>query len=212
MISLLLSRLARPRRAALFLGCTTGLSILLAGVLVVQIALDAVPDDSKRLMAAPTAIFMHALAGTLFGITGPLQFIGALQNRWGRQHRVAGRVFVLAGVVIGVSGLTLLARVDSAYTPVVDVARGLAGVALLAMLAWGLHAVRHRKMALHRACMIRAYAIGIGSSTIGVIFIPVYVVTGVPPRGLGADVVLVGWWMLNIMAAELVIRRRALRS
>jgi uncharacterized membrane protein len=211
MISSLLNSLARPNRVALLLGCATGLPVIMAGVLTVQIAVGAVPEDSMRLMKAPAAIFLHALAGVLFGITGPLQFTRALQKHFGRLHRLAGRVFVLAGVVIGVSGLTLLAQVDSASTPVLAVARGLAGVALLGMLARGVHAIRHRHLVVHRACMIRAYAVGMGSGTIGLIFVPVYAVTGAAPRGLGADAVVVGWWLLNVIAAEVVIRRREVR-
>lgn len=201
------SHLAQPKRVAVVLGCATGLSVILAGVLTVQIACGAVPEDSMRLMAAPAALFLHALAGMLFGITGPLQFVQALQWRLGRLHRLAGRVFVLAGAIIGVSGLALLAQVDSASTPVLDVARGLAAVALLGALARGMHAIAQRNLPVHRAWMIRSYAIGMGSGTIGLIFVPIYAVTGVPPRGLAADVIVVGWWLLNVITAEVVIRR-----
>lgn len=207
MTSRLLHTLARPLRLGLLLGCATAIPILLAGLLSLQICLGTVPVDSQRLLVAPVALFMHALAGMLFGITGFLQFIRAVRSRLGHQHRMLGRVFVVTGTVVGLSGLTLLLRVKSDSTAVLDVARYLAGAALLAMLARGMQAIRQQNLRRHRACMIRAYAIGMGSGTVALAFLPIYAVTGEPPRGLGADLVVVICWILTLIVAELVIRR-----
>lgn len=207
MTSRLLHMLTRPLRLGLLLGCATAIPILLAGLLSLQISLGTVPADSQRLLIAPAALFMHALAGMLFGITGLLQFIHAVSSRFGRQHRMLGRVFVATGTVVGISSLTLLFRVKSESTAVLDVARYFAGAALLTMLARGMQALRQQNLRRHRACMIRAYAIGMGSGTVALAFLPIYAVTGVPPRGLGADLVVVICWILTLIVAELVIRR-----
>ena len=52
-------------------------------------------------------------------------------QRQARSARVTGRVFVVSGATLGLSGLSLLAQVTSVRTPVADVARGLFGLALL---------------------------------------------------------------------------------
>jgi uncharacterized membrane protein len=208
MTSLPWRALARPIPLALLLGFATAIPVMTAGVLSLQVPLGAVPADSLRLMVAPAALFVHALAGFTFGLMGPLQFTRALRGRFDRVHRASGRAFVVAGVGLGLSGLVLLARVESLSTAVLDTARGLAGAALLVALALGLHAIRSRDLIRHRAWMIRAYAIGMGSGTVALVFFPIYLVTGAPPRGLSADLVVTGWWACNVLLAEVIVRQR----
>ncbi len=198
--------LARPVPLAVLLGLATAIPVLSALVLTAQVLGRAVPADSLRLMVAPTALCLHALCGATFGLTGPLQFVRAARGRFQRLHRVAGRAFVAAGLGLGLSGLALLVRVESASTALLDVARGLAGVALLVALARAWQAVRSREFVRHRAWMIRAYAIGMGSGTLAPVFFPLYLLTGSPPRGLSADIVVTGWWACNLVLAEVIVR------
>jgi uncharacterized membrane protein len=207
MPTLPLRALARPIPLALLLGFATAIPVLMAAVLSLQVPLGAVPADSLRLMVAPAALFLHALAGFTFGLMGPLQFTRALRGRFDRLHRAAGRAFVVAGAGLGLSALVLLARVESVSTALLDTARGLAGAALLVALALGMHAIRSRDLVRHRAWMIRAYAIGMGSGTVALVFFPIYLVTGEPPIGLSADLVVTGWWVFNVLIAELIIRQ-----
>ena len=195
--------LARPIPLALALAVATAIPILAAAVGAVQIPLGAVPPDSQRLLVAPVSFFLHALAGVLFGVTGPMQFVRSLRHRFGRLHRATGLVFVAAGMLLGASGLSLLAQVPAVATPPLEVMRALTGAALVGALALGLTA---RDRSDHRAWMIRAYAIGMGSGTVALVFFPLVVLTGEPPRGLAADLIFVGWWLLNILLAELLIR------
>ncbi len=57
--------------------------------------------------------------------------------------------------------------------------------------------------------MIRAYAIGMGTGTVALVMFPIYLITGAPPSGLAADIVVVGMWLLNIALGEWVVRRMA---
>ncbi|MEZ5706483.1 MAG: DUF2306 domain-containing protein [Burkholderiaceae bacterium] len=180
-----LRALARPIPLALLLGFFTAIPVINGGVLSLQVLFNAVPADSLRLMVAPTALFLHALAGTTFGVTGPLQFTRALRGRYDRLHRVSGRAFVVSGLWLGLSGLMLLVRVESVATAVLDAARGCAGAALLVALAQGMRAIRAHDFVGHRAWMIRAYAIGKGSGTVALVFFPIYLVAGVPWAGPG---------------------------
>jgi uncharacterized membrane protein len=182
---------------------------MMAAVRVVQIPLGALPEDSLRLASSPVAFFLHALAGVLFGVLGPLQFVRALRCRFGALHRLNGRVFVCAGVGLALSGLALLLQVESIATGLLDAARGVFGLALIAVLVLGVAAARAHAMPRHRAWMIRAYAIGMGSGTVAPVMFPVYLINGEPPTGLTTDIAVVGMWLLTIAVGEWVVRRLA---
>ena len=193
----------------LTLAFCTFIPVMMAAVRVVQIPLDALPEDSLRLASNPVAFLLHALAGVLFGVLGPLQFVRALRRRFGTLHRLTGRVFVLAGVGLALSGLALLLQVESIATGLLDAARGVFGLALIAVLVLGVAAARAHAMPRHRAWMIRAYAIGMGSGTVAPVMFPVYLISGEPPTGLTTDIVVVGMWLLTIAMGEWIIRRLA---
>lgn len=203
---------ARPIPLVLFLAFCTFIPVMMALVRTVQIPTVSYPEDSFRLAVAPLAWFLHAMAGAGFGLAGPLQFVFALRRYFGKWHRWTGRVFVLSGSFLGLSGFALLLQVPSQSTAILDVARGVFGFALLFALAQSMVAVFRRDIPRHRAWAIRAYAIGMGSGTIALVFFPIYVITGVPPLGFEADVIYISWWAFNIAAAEVVIRRTARKN
>jgi uncharacterized membrane protein len=200
----------RPIPLLLALAFCTFIPVMMAAVRVVQIPLGALPEDSLRLAAAPVAHFLHSFAGVLFGVLGPLQFFRALRLRFGTVHRLTGRVFVLAGAGLALSGLLMLLRVESIATGLLDAARGVFGLALIAALVQGVAAARARDFLRHRAWMIRAYAIGIGSATIAPVMIPIYLIRGAPPVGLATDIVVVGVWLCTIALGEWVVHRLAI--
>jgi uncharacterized membrane protein len=199
----------RPIALVLALAVCTFVPVMLATSRVVQIPLGALPQDSLRLAPFPVAFFLHSLGGVLFGVLGPLQLVRALRRRFGALHRLAGRVFVLAGMGLGLSGLALLLQVQSITTGLLDTARGVFGLALITALVLGVAAARVRDTLKHRAWMIRAYAIGMGTGPTALVMFPIYLITGVPPLGLAADIVVVGMWLLTIALGEWVVRRLA---
>jgi uncharacterized membrane protein len=200
---------SRPIPLALALAFCTFIPVMTAVVTAVQTPLGALPGDSLRLAAVPVALFLHSLAGVLFGVLGPLQFVRALRRRFGTLHRLAGRVFVLAGAGLALSGLALLLQVQSIATGLLDAARGVFGLALIAVLVLGAAAARAHDMLRHRTWMIRAYAIGRGQGTVALVMFPIYLITAKPPMGLATDIVVVGMWLLNIALGEWVVRRMA---
>jgi len=197
----------RPIPLVLLLTFFSAIPVLNALVNVFQIPSGTYPKDSAHLAVAPISWFAHVLAGVAFGITGPAQFVRALRHRFGVLHRVLGRIFVLSGAIIGLSGLSILAQVTSVRTPLADIARGFFGLALLIALALAMAAIRDRDFLRHRAWVIRAYAVGMGLGTVALVFFPIYIVTGQPPIGLTSDILFVASWVLNIAFAEVVIRR-----
>jgi uncharacterized membrane protein len=201
----------RPIPLVLALAFCTFIPVMNAVVSVVQIPLGALPEDSQRLAAVPVAFFLHSLAGVLFGVLGPLQFVLALRLRFAALHRLTGRVFVLSGMGLGLSGLALLLQVDSLSTRLLDAARGVFGVALMAALVLGVAAARVHNVFRHRAWMIRAYAVGMGTGPVALVLFPMYLINGELIRGLVSDIVVVGMWLVSIALGEWVIHRMATR-
>lgn len=190
---------------ALYFG--TLLTILLALVQVVQIPLGALPEDSERLGAAPVWHFMHVLGGATFGILGPIQFGRALMPRYGHLHRIVGRLFVAAGAMISLSSLGLLWRFPDTYSVAISSGRLLFGIGLGVALAIAMQAIYKRNFTRHRNWMIRAYAIGIGATAVTMVFFPIYLITGEPPKGLAADIAFLGAWTACVVFAEGLVRR-----
>lgn len=201
---------SRPIPLVLALAFCTFIPVMNGAIRVVQIPLGALPEDSLRLAPFPVAFFLHSLAGVLFGVLGPLQFVRALRRRFGTLHRLSGRVFVLAGAGLALSGLGLLLQIESIRTGFLDAARGVFSLALMAALVLGVAAARAHDMLRHRAWMIRAYAIGMGTGTVALVMFPIYLITGEPPTGLASDIVVVGMWLLSIALGEWIVRRLAL--
>jgi uncharacterized membrane protein len=196
---------ARPLPLGLFLGFASFIPVVMAGVRVVQIPQGLVPDDSLRLMAAPVAYWLHALGGAVFGLLGPVQFVRALRARFGAVHRVAGRVFGVAGLVMALSGLAVLAQIEGSSTVLIDLARAVFGLALIGALGLGVRFAVLGNRAAHRDWMIRAYVIGMGGATVGLVMLPIHLLTGEPVTGLVSDLVFIGWWCVTIGLGEGVI-------
>lgn len=201
----------RPLPLVLALALATGIPWVVTAARVVQIPLGAWPEEALRLAAAPVAWFLHSLAGVLFGVLGPLQFVRALRRRFGALHRQAGWAFVVAGAGLALSGLALLLQVDSIASGLLDAARAALGLTLIAALLQAVSAARARDLRRHLAWMIRAYAIGMGTTTVWLVVLPIHLITGERLTGLAADAALVGMWLLSIAVGEWAVRGLASR-
>ncbi len=197
---------ARPLWLVCILLFATFIPIISAGLRMYQIPTGQLPPDAIKFTAVPWSLFLHALGGMLFGLLGPLQFAGALKRRFGRLHRITGRVFVVSGLMLGLSSLRLLLEFPDGSTWVLVTARGVAGLGLVLALILALVAIIKRDVERHRAWMIRAYAIGMGPATISFIQLPIFLITGKPVEGYAADLMFVASWGINLMIAEWVIR------
>lgn len=199
----------RPVGLAIFLLLATAIPIVTASLTMYQIPTGKLQGASTKFEAVPWSLFVHSLGGVLFGLLGPLQFAGVIKRRFGRLHRVTGRVFVAAGLLLALSSLRLLAEFPTPSTWVLTIARLAAGVGLAAAMITALVAVLRRDIPRHRAWMIRAYAVGMGAATISFIMLPIFLITGNAVEGYAADMLFVLSWVINITIAEWVIRRTA---
>src|SRR6266480_2509726 len=55
----------------------------------------------------PILTLVHIAPGLLFMMLGPLQFSSTIRARHLRWHRWSGRIFVICGLVIGISALVM---------------------------------------------------------------------------------------------------------
>ena len=65
---------------------------------------DAMPAN-PRFAPMPLPVVLHIVSAILFAILGPLQFVAGFRRRWPAWHRLAGRLLVGCGLLVGLTGL-----------------------------------------------------------------------------------------------------------
>ena len=160
-----------------------------------------IPNDTMHYFDAPIPITSHIVFGILLNLLGPLQFAPILRKRYLGFHRWSGRLLLLSGLVVAISGLWM----NHYFPPYGGVLKysGIATYSLAMMLAFVLAilAVRKGNITAHRAWMMRAIAIGLAPATQRVFIIPIFIATGIPND---LTIGLVIWWglLLNLGVVE----------
>src|SRR5581483_11399796 len=85
---------------------------------------DAMPANAG-FAPMPLPVVLHIVCATAFATLGPLQFAAGFRRRWPAWHRIAGRLLVLCGLVVGLSGLwmTLLYAAPDGSGPLLYASR-----------------------------------------------------------------------------------------
>jgi hypothetical protein len=156
----------------------------------------------------PILTLVHIVPGMLFMILGPLQFSSTIRTRHLRWHRWSGRVFVICGLVIGISALVM-----SFWMPAIGgvnqaAATTLFGSFFLFAVCKAFWHIRRRAIVLHREWMIRAFSIGLAVATIRPIvgvFFATSPLTDLTPREFFGIAFWIGF-VLHLIAAEAWIR------
>ncbi len=181
---------------------------------VSQLAIGAeVTDGNARFFDSPAPVLAHIVGATVFCLVGAFQFDHGLRRARPRWHRAAGRAVVLSGLVVAASGIwmTLFYKL-----PPLDDSALLNGVRLFFATAMGVAlvlavaAILRRKVATHRAWMMRAYAIGVAAGTQAFTHLPL-ALQGGPVTELGRTAAMTAGWLINLAVAEWLIRRPARR-
>jgi uncharacterized membrane protein len=152
----------------------------------------------------PILTLLHIVPGMLFMILGPLQFSPAIRARHLRWHRLSGRVFVVCGLVIGISALVMSFGMPAIGGVNQAAATTLFGTFFLFALCKAFWHIRRREVALHREWMIRAFSIGIAVAAIRPIigiFFATSPLTGLTPREFFGIAFWIGF-VLPLIAAE----------
>jgi uncharacterized membrane protein len=156
----------------------------------------------------PILTLVHIVPGMLFMILGPLQFSSTIRARHLAWHRSSGRVFVVCGLVIGISALAMSFGMPSIGGVNQAAATTLFGSFFLFALSRAFWHIRRRDIALHREWMIRAFSIGLAVATIRPIvgvFFATSPLTGLTPREFFGIAFWIGF-VLHLIAAEAWIR------
>lgn len=164
---------------------------------------------NPRAVITPLPIVLHILCSSLFCLAGALQFLPSLRRNRPALHRRLGRVVGAAGSVSALTGLWMTvgyAFPDALQGPLLYGARVAFSLTMVAMILWAIVAIRSRQLAMHRAAMLRAYAIGQGASTQTVLLLMAMILFRTEPLGLNRDLIMVGAWLINLAVAELLIR------
>jgi hypothetical protein len=167
------------------------------------------PDDA-RFLHAPVPVVIHIFSATLFCILGAFQFSRGFRLRWPRWHRRVGRVLALCGLLAGATGLWMTAFYEiptSLQGPLLYGVRLAVAAAMMASILIAWRSILRRDIARHEAFMIRAYALGQGAGTQALVLLPSFVIAG-GAGGVTRDVLMSLSWVINVVVAEGIIRRR----
>jgi uncharacterized membrane protein len=165
---------------------------------------------NPRAVIDPAPIILHILASSFFCLAGAVQFLPNPRRSRPAFHRGLGRLVIAAGSISALTGLWMTIFYvfpDALQGPLLYWARVSLSLAMFASLVWAVIAIRARNVAAHRAAMLRSYAIGQGASTQTALLIVAMAFSGVEPLGLVRDLIMVAAWVINLVAAELLIRR-----
>ncbi len=166
-------------------------------------------EANARFMEMPFPVVAHIIAALVYSIIGAFQFLPGLRSRHIRWHRFAGRyLLVPAGAMVALSGLWMTAFYD---VPPVDglglqISRYVVGILMFAFLLLGVLAVLRRDISAHRGWMIRAYALAMGAGTQVLTSAPFLILFGAPDE-FWRLVQMDSGWAINIVVAEMIIRR-----
>jgi hypothetical protein len=169
---------------------------------------DVMPAN-PRFSAVPLPVVLHIVSATVFATLGPLQFAAGFRRRWPAWHRVAGRLLVGCGLLVGLTGLwmTVFYAPPAGSGPLLYASRIVFGSAMVVSIVIGLAAILRRDVEVHRLWMSRGYAIGLGAATQMLTLMVAEIVAG-PPNDLTHDSVMALSWVINLAVAEWAIRKR----
>lgn len=168
----------------------------------------AVTPENARFFASPVPVALHIVGAVGFALAGAFQLAPKLRRSHPRWHRLAGRAVVACGLVVAVTGLwmTLFYPRPPGDGDALTALRLGFGSAMAISLVAGLVAARRRDFVSHRAWMLRGYAIGMGAGTQVLTNLPWVLLVGQPSSGTRAVLMGAGW-VINLVVAEVVIRR-----
>ncbi len=158
---------------------------------------------NPRFSASPLPVIIHIVTVTVYAILGAFQFSTRLRQRRPGWHRAAGRILVLCGLVVGLSGLwmTLFYPRAEGTGDLLYALRLLFGSAMVMSIILGYAAIRRGDVTQHRAWMTRGYAIGLGAGTQALTqMVGSFLIS--QPSELSGALLMGSGWVINLAVAE----------
>jgi uncharacterized membrane protein len=153
----------------------------------------------------PIATLLHVLPGALFIVLAPLQFSRRIRTRYVDWHRWSGRVVLLLGIPVTISGFyfgVLMPFSGFLETSAIVIF----GTLFVVAMVRGYASIRRRAIAQHREWMIRMFAVAIGVASVRVAGIILAFITLKGPEAWFGYSVWIGF-VVTVAAAEWWIRR-----
>lgn len=149
--------------------------------------------------------YVHIAFGGVALMTGWVQFSERIRNRNMRLHRTLGKIYVIAVLISGISGVYLSFYSNDGM--ITHLGFGLLGIFWLFTTVKGYVAVRNKKITEHKRWMIRSYALCFAAVALR-IWLPLLIL--VPVIGGMYAYKIVSWlcWIPNVFFAEVIIRRQ----
>ena len=162
------------------------------------------PNLADSFRARPWGIYTHALAAMFALGLGAFQFRSGLRARRLRLHRLMGRIYVLAAILTGASGLYMAAY--SAAGTIAHLGFGTLGIAVMLTTSLAFIRIRERDTASHREWMIRSYALIFAAVTLRIL-LPLLIIAHAGEFDPAYRWVAWLCWVPNALWAEWYIRR-----
>jgi uncharacterized membrane protein len=169
----------------------------------------AITPANARFFASPLPVVVHIVSAGVFALLGAFQFVSGFRRRRPGWHRAAGRLLVLCGLLVGLSGLwmTLFYPWPKGDGALLYGLRLLFGSAMVVSIVLGFTRIRRGDMMGHRVWMTRGYALGLGAGTQALTLMAGAVIAG-PPSELSRALLMGAAWVINLAVAEWAIRKR----
>jgi uncharacterized membrane protein len=175
----------------------------------------AMDADIARFIAQPLPIYLHIMASLAYTLLGAFQFSSVLRRRYLAWHRYAGRIVVMCGLTVAISGLwmTLFYPVGTQAPasfdgPFLFVIRLFVSIAMIVFIRLGVAAIMQRNISQHRAWMMRAYALGLGAGTQVFTHIPWFLFPSIHGEWARAACMTAGW-AINLAVVESLLTKSA---
>lgn len=153
--------------------------------------------------AVPIVFVVHALAGSIILVSGPLQFNRRLRDRRSWLHRLLGRTYVATVWLASFSGLW--SAIFFEVTPAAKIAFGLLSILWFGTTTIALVRIVSRDVAAHHEWMIRSFSLSLFFVSFS-FWVPGLASTSLP-EAISYPLAVFLSWSINLTAAELWIRR-----
>jgi len=166
---------------------------------------------NPRILSAPVPVEFHLISSIPYCILGAFQFLPSIRRNHLKWHRLSGRFLVCAGIVSALSGLWMThyySFPDSLQGSLLYSVRIIVGFSMTMCILLALSSVLKKRIAQHRAWMIRAYALAQGAGTQSLTAIPWLLAVG-ELSGFTRDIQMTAAWVINIAVAEWIINKRS---
>jgi hypothetical protein len=188
-------------------GLAAVLGFLVAAYALTALLVPAVrsPLIAGLIISAPVLLVLHLTGGAVAVAVGAFQLSTRIRAHRIAVHRWLGRLYVLGVLVGGVAGLLLSAGAGGGLAA--RFGFGMLAVLWLASTAIAWIHIRQRRIELHRAWMLRSYALTFAAVTLR-IWLPLSQIAGIPFQ---EAYVAIAWlcWVPNLVVVEwFVLRRR----